>query len=249
MLIQVSPGRSLPAERRPGIGAIVIAIALIAVIAVAGVAAYTLIGTGSKSTSGTQSSTQTSTTTQSSTTTSVSSQTTLTTSTSSKTSSSGLKTYSGSFNYSNPIGPFGELTFSNNDTVKEYTSVEVASGSFEFSINSSIIDVGNGTGHGTLTVTTTGFCSGKTTVPYTFLIPDVASLGGNITIFFGSPTPGNFTVPLTCTATAPPGSSNGDTFPYLSDYPGEISVPSFPATVNQHLSGNISYWFSISPTD
>jgi hypothetical protein len=221
--------------RKPGIGAVV--------IAVAGVAAYSLIGTGSKSTSTSQSSTQTSTTT------SVSQLTTTTAATSSKTSSSELKTYTGTFNFSQPEGPFGELTFSNNDTVKEYTSVQVASGSFNFSINPANLNTGNGSGQGTLTVTTTGFCSGKTVVPYTFLIPDVATIGTNITIFMGNPSPGNFTVPLTCTATANSGSTNGNTFPFLSTYPNEISVASLPATVNQHLAGNISYWFSINPTD
>jgi hypothetical protein len=158
-------------------------------------------------------------------------------------------TYNGTFEFTNPAGPFGELTFSNNDTVKTYSSVQNGSGSFNFSINPSTYE-GTGSGQGTLTVTTTGFCSGQITLHYTFQIPDATNiLGGNITVFFGTPTPVNFTVPLTCTASPNPGSSNGDTFPFLSEYPGEISVPSVPVNVTENLSGGISYQFTIDPTN
>jgi len=217
--------------------------AIIVVLVVASAATYYLVIAHSSSTSLSKSSTQASTASSSTSRTSASS------STISTTGSSTLKTYSVTFNFSQPLGPFGELTYSNNDTVKTYSSVQVASGSFTFSINPANYS-GSGSGHGTMTVTTTGFCSGRTAFPYTFKIPDATNLlGGNITVFIGDPTPLNFTVPLTCTAAANPGSSNGNTFPFLSVYPNEISVAAVPVTVTQHLSGGITYSYTISPTN
>jgi hypothetical protein len=211
---------------------------------VASAATYYLVIARSSSTSLSKSSTQASTTSSSTSTTTHASSSTIST-----TGSSTLKTYSVTFNFSLPEGPFGELTFTNNDTVKTYNSVQVASGSFTFSINPANYS-GSGSGHGTMTVTTTGFCSGRTTFPYTFKIPDATNLlGGNITVFIGDPTPVNFTVPLTCTATAIPGSTNGNTFPFLSVYPNEISVAAVPVTVTQHLPGNINYSYTVSPTN
>jgi hypothetical protein len=218
--------------------------AIIVVLVVASAATYYLVVASSSSTSLSKSSVQASTTSSSTPRTTASSSTTSTT-----TGSSTLETYSATFNFSVPVGPFGELTFSNNDTVKTYNSVQVGSGSFTFSINPANYS-GSGSGQGTLTVTTTGFCSGSTTFPYTFDIPDATNiLGGNITVFIGDPAPVNFTVPLTCTATALPGSTNGNTFPFLSVYPNEISIAAVPVTVTQHLAGNISYSYTISPTN
>jgi hypothetical protein len=163
------------------------------------------------------------------------------------TAASGVKTYSGTFNYSNPLGPVGELVYTNG-TVKSFTSVQAAAGSFTFSINPSTY-TGSGSGRGTMTVTTTGFCSGRVTFPYTFQIPDATNiLGGNITVFIGTPTPANFTQKLTCTATPTAGSTNGDTFPFLAIYPNELNVASVPAAVTQHLAGNVNYQFTISQT-
>jgi hypothetical protein len=213
----------------------VIVAALIVVIAVASVAAYFLVSSSSPSTTSSKSSAKASTASSSTTATSTA-------------GSSTLETYSATFNFSLPEGPFGELTFSNNDTVRTYNSVQEGSGSFTFSLNPANYS-GSGSGHGVLTVTTTGFCSGRTSFPYTFKIPDATNiLGGNITVFIGDPVPVNFTVPLTCTATANPGSTNGNTFPFLSVYPNEITVAAIPAAVTEHLSGNISYSYSIVPT-
>jgi hypothetical protein len=214
-------------------------IALVVVLVVASVAVYYLVVVSSPSTTPPSKSTTSSST----------ARTAASSSAIATTGSSTLKTYSVTFNYSNPLGPVGELTFSNNDTVKSYRSVQTASGSFTFSINPANYS-GSGSGHGTMTVTTTGFCSGHTTFPYTFKIPDATNiLGGNITVFIGDPTPLNFTVPLTCTATALPASTNGNTFPFLSVYPNEISVATVPVTVTQHLSGNVSYSFTVTPTN
>lgn len=167
---------------------------------------------------------------------------------SSSTGSSGISTYSGVFNFSQPLGPGGERVLSNN-TVQSYSSTQVASGSFTFTINAKNYS-GSGSGHGTLTVTTRGFCSGKVSFPYTFLIPDATTiLGGNITVFFGNPNPGNATVPLTCTGPmAGVNTAINNPVPFLSVFPNEISVASVPITVNQHLTGNISYYFVITQT-
>jgi hypothetical protein len=243
--IQAASNSSLQARRRPGIAITVIVAAIIVVLVVASAATYYLVvARSSSSTSLSTSSAQASTASSS-----TSRTTHASSSTTSTTGSSNLKTYSATFNFSLPEGPVGELTFSNNDTVKEYTSVQVASGSFTFSINPANY-TGSGSGQGTMTVTTAGFCSGRTTLSYIFNIPDATNiLGGNITVFIGNPTPVNFTVPLTCTATALPGSTNGDTFPFLSVYPNEISFAAAPVTVTQHLAGNISYSYTITPTN
>jgi hypothetical protein len=215
----------------------VIVIALVVVLVVASVSVYFLVVASPAPTSASRSSTRTTTSAPGPT----------TRSTSSLTGSAGVKTYSGTFNYSNPEGPGGELVYSNG-TVKTYTSVQAASGSFTFSINPSTY-TGSGSGRGTLTVTTSGFCSGRVTLPYTFQIPDATNiLGGNITVFIGTPTPENFTQKLTCTATPTPGSTTGDTFPFLAIYPNEFNVAAVPVAVTQHLAGNVNYQFTINQT-
>ena len=164
----------------------------------------------------------------------------------SSSSGTGVTRYSGVFNYSVAIGPTGERVFENG-TFQTYNSVQKASGSFTFFI-STTNGSGTGSGSGTLTVTTSGFCLGSVTVPYTFEIPDATVLlGGNITIFFGTPTPASVMVPLSCS-----GPMNGvDTsinnpLTFLSVYPNEISSASVPVYVSEHLSGNISYAYSIA---
>jgi hypothetical protein len=220
---------------------IVIVVGLIIVLVVAGAAAYYFVTNPSPPTP-TSTGHSTTTTTTSAVHSSTASSSTTTT------GPSGLKTYSGTFNFSLPEGPFGEMTFTTNDTVLTYNSVQVGSGSFTFSINPANYS-GSGSGHGTLTVTTTGFCSGHVTFPYTFQIPDATTILGNLTVFVGTPTPANFTVPLTCRATPNSSSQNGETFPFLSTYPNELSVAAVPVVVTQHLSGNISYSFTINPTN
>jgi hypothetical protein len=221
---------------------IAIVIAIVVVVAVAAV--YLVTSGGSSATSSGPTTTQTSSRTSFGV-----GETTTTSTTSTTTAASGVKTYSATFNFTVPQGPFGELTFSNNDTVDTYTSVQVASGSFNFTLNPSTYS-GSGSGRGTITMTTTGFCSGRVTVPCTFQIPDATNiLGGNITIFVGIPSPANVTAALTCKATPNAGSATGNTTPFLAVYPNEISVASIPTTVSENLSGGISYHFTITPTN
>jgi hypothetical protein len=136
-----------------------------------------------------------------------------------------------------------------NGTVQSYNSVQFASGSFTFSV-AAFNRSGSGSGHGTLVVTTTGFCSGTTTVPYTFLIPDATTiLGGNLTVFLGTPTPSTFMVPLSCTGPmAGVNTATNNPAPFLSVYPNEITTASTPVTVTQHLPGNINYYYKIIQT-
>ena len=224
--------------------AIVIAVVI---ILIAGIAAgfYLVIGKAS-TTSSSVGSTKTSSSSSSS-----HSTTTSTIPTSTTTAASGVKTYSGTFQFINPLGPSGERTFSNNDTVQLYRSVQNGSGSFTFSTTSGGL-TGSGSGHGTLKVTTTGFCSGQTIFPYTFNITDATTLlGGNLTIFIGNPIPANFTVPLTCTGPTTGVSATGNTDPYLAIYPNELTlaVPVGPVTVTENLGGGISYTYTVTPTN
>jgi hypothetical protein len=174
-----------------------------------------------------------------------------TTSTSSTTAVSGLKTYSGTFQFTNPEGPSGERTFSNNDTVQTYSSLQNGSGSFTFSTSNGGLS-GSGSGHGILVVTTTGFCSGRTTLPYTFNITDATTeFAGNLTIFIGDPIPGNFTVPLTCTGPTTGVFATANTDPYLAIYPNELTVPvsTTPATITENLGSGITYTYTVTPTN
>jgi hypothetical protein len=230
---------------------IAIAIAVV-IILIVGIAAgfYLVIGKAS-TTSSSVGSTQTSSSSSSSHSTTTSTISTNTISTSTTTAASGAKTYSGTFQFINPAGPSGERTFSNNDTVQLYRSVQNGSGSFTFSTTSGGL-TGSGSGHGILTVATTGFCSGQTSFPYTFNITDATTeFAGNLTIFIGNPIPANFTVPLTCTGPTTGVSATGDTDPYLAIYPNELTlaIPVGPVTVTENLGGGISYTYTVTPTN
>jgi hypothetical protein len=226
---------------------IVIVIAVV-IILIAGIAAgfYLVIGKTSTTSSSTGS-TKTSSSSSSSHSTTAS-----TIPTSTTTAASGVKTYSGTFQFINPEGPSGERTFSNNDTVQLYSSVQNGSGSFTFSTTSGGL-TGSGSGHGILTVTTTGFCSGRTVLPYTFNITDATTeFAGNLTVFIGNPTPANFTVSLTCTGPTTTGVfATGNTDPYLAIYPNELTlaIPVAPVTVTENLGGGISYTYTVTPTN
>ncbi len=209
-------------ERRPGIAIALIVIIIVIVLVIASVGAYFALSS-SKASSTSISSTSSQATATTSTTTI---QGFDTTSFSSVTSSaSGMTYYSGTYNFSLPEGPSGVRSLPNG-SAQYYNSVQTASGVFNFSIAAGGLS-GSGSGHGTFTMSTSGFCTGSDTFPYTFPISDVTTfLGGNITIFFGNPVPGNYTVSLTCT-----GDMNGvstatnNPGPFLPVYPNEISVP------------------------
>ncbi|MGA2663655.1 MAG: hypothetical protein ABSF83_01750 [Nitrososphaerales archaeon] len=153
----------------------------------------------------------------------------LTTASSTKSGSSsgsaGLTYYAGSFNFSVPEGPSGVRSLSNG-SAQYYNSVQTASGTFTFFIAADNLS-GSGSGRGTYTMTTTGFCTGSETFPYTFSIPDATTaLAGNLTIFFSNPVPGNYSVSLTCTGDmAGVSTATNDPGPFLPVYPGEFTIP------------------------
>jgi hypothetical protein len=173
-------------------------------------------------------------------------QSTVSSSLTSSTGTSGIKTYSGNYNYTNPEGPGGERVFSNN-TVQTYSSLQFAVGSFTFSINPQNYS-GTGSGHGTMIVTTTGFCSGNVTVPYTFTIQATNLPGQNITISFSLPTPANATVPLVCTGPMNGVTQANNPVPFLAEYPGEVTTAIVPVTVYQNLGTRITYYVYFDQT-
>jgi hypothetical protein len=236
----------VPNGKRVGIAPLLIVAILVVVILIAGLGAYYFIaGSGGGGTS--LSLSEPSTSSLASTTPTSSS---LGTGTSTRTTSSGpsgISTYSGSYNFTTPLGPGGERVFSNN-TVQTYGSVQFAEGSFTFSLNAQNYS-GTGSGHGTMTVTTAGFCSGKVTVPYTFTIEATRLPGQNITLGFESPAPGNATVPLTCTgSTSGVNTSTNNPISFLPVYPNLITTATVPVTLSEHLSGGTSYYIYISQT-
>jgi hypothetical protein len=166
---------------------------------------------------------------------------------SSTTGTTGLTYYSGSFNYVIPTGPSGVRSLPNG-TAQYYNSTEAASGTFVFFIAANNFS-GSGTGQGTITVTTRGFCTGSETIPYTFIIPDATTvLSGNITVFFSGQKPVNYSVPLTCTGSMAGVSSANNPWPYLPEYPGEFTVPlaSLPASEVFHGTPSISFTWGYS---
>lgn len=244
--MQEKSSKYTPKGKRVGVAPLLIVAILVIVLVAGGGAYYFLVGSSAPGTSQLSSS-QSSTISHTSTTSATSAQTTGTATRISSTGPSGISTYSGTFNFTLALGPGGERVFSNN-TVQTYGSVQLASGSFTFSINPQNY-TGTGSGHGTMIVTTSGFCSGKVTVPYTFGIQATHLPGQNITLGFQSPTPGNATVSLTCT-----GPMNGvntatnNPISFLSVYPDLMTTATMPLTLSQHLSGGTSYWVSISQT-
>ena len=222
--------------RRTGASIVVVLLALIIVVVIAGAAVYVLfLPSGGAKTTGQQSTTR--------------SQSSKSATSTPSGGSQGFKTYSGTFSYSLPLGPSGDRE-GTNDTVESYSSTQVASGTFSFFINPANY-TGVGSGQGTLTVTTTGFCSGSVTVNYSFKITNANDLlNGNITVAFADPTPGSAMVPLTCTGDMTGvNTSTNNPITFLPVYPNLVSVHTVPATVSQQLTGNITYQYTITPTN
>jgi hypothetical protein len=210
---------------RPAITTILLVVVFVVVVAVAGVA-YVFVF-ASPSSPGAKTTTST---LRIGTTTSGAPTTTVTVG-SLSTGTTGLTYYSGSFNYNIPAGPSGVRSLPNG-TAQYYNSTEAASGTFTFFIAADNFS-GRGTGHGTITITTRGFCTGSQTIPYTFIVPDATTvLNGNLTVFFANPVPANYSVPLTCTGSMTGVSTANNPWSYLAEYPGEfsISLASLPAS-------------------
>jgi hypothetical protein len=214
----------LSVRYRTGVAPLVLAAVLVVVIVVAGVGAYVFVlsvpgNPGSKTT------------------------TTLYIGTTSTGAASGDQHYKGSFTYIVPLGPSG-INDSSGKPV-QWNSTQTATGSFTFSLNPTTY-LGSGVGTGSITVSTRGYCTGSTTVHYTFNMTVVHAPGENIEIGFDNPSPANVTVKLSCQGSTAGFYTANNPVPYLSVYPNLLYVPSLPTTKTQAPTGGISYTVSIT---
>lgn len=169
----------------------------------------------------------------------------VTTSTSASTALGSYQTYRGTFNYITPLGPLG-INYSNGK-LSQWNSTQTASGTFTFSINS-LTYTGNGTGQGSITVSTQGYCTGSVIVPYTFTITATDVPGENFIVAFNTPTPPTAMVPLTCEGSTEGFSTSNNPVTFVSVYPTGLSAAAFPTTESQPPKGGISYTVSVSPS-
>jgi hypothetical protein len=152
--------------------------------------------------------------------------------------------YKGNFTYVQPLGPFG-INDSSGKPV-EWNSTQSASGTFSFTIDPATY-IGSGTGHGSIIVTTQGYCTGSTTIPYSFNITAVHPPGSGFEIDFNPPSPPSVMVQLACQ-----GSTNGfdmgnNPIAFLSVYPNGLSPTTIPVTSSQPPTDGISYSVIIVP--
>ena len=167
-------------------------------------------------------------------------------SSSSGTPTNGVKTYKGTFTYIAPLGPFG-INDSSGKPV-EWNSTQTASGTFTFSVNP-LNYTGTGTGQGSITVSTQGYCSGSVTVPYTFTIQAVDIPGSEFEVAFNTPTPSSAMVQLTCQGPTTGFNTANNPVLFLSVYPNGLSITSVPTTFSQAPTAGISYSITITPTN
>jgi hypothetical protein len=210
--------------RRAGLAPLVLAAILIVVVVVAGVGAYVFVisvpgNPGSKTT------------------------TTLYIGTTSTGTTSGDQYYKGNFTYIVPLGPSG-INDSSGKPV-QWNSTQTAKGSFTFSLNPATY-IGSGEGIGSITVSTGGYCTGLTTVQYTFEITATHAPGENFEIGFDNPTPANVTVKLTCEGSTAGFYTANNPVAYLSVYPNLLYVPSIPTTQTQAPTEGISYTVTVT---
>jgi len=165
---------------------------------------------------------------------------------SSTTGTQSYQDFSGTYTYIVPLGPSGI----NDSTGKpiQWNSTQTATGSFTFSINPSTY-LGSGSGQGSITVSTRGYCTGSNTVQYTFGIePEDIPGTKNVSIAFNIPTPSTVMVQLSCQGSTVGFYTANNPVTYLSVYPNGLDLNSFPAKASMVLTGGISYTVSISET-
>jgi hypothetical protein len=214
--------------RRVGMAVMVMVVVLVVIVAAAGTVTYYLVVT-THTPSGTETTTHT-----------------LATITTGSASGQALESFSGDFHYFIPLGPFGIYT-SPSGEVTEWNSTQTAAGSFTFTVDPSTYE-GTGTGHGTITVATHGYCAGSSTVQYTFTILATWLPKENLTIAFEDPTPGNVTVSLACQGSTAGFNAVNNPIGFLSVYPDLLTMASTPANDTATLSGGITYSVSVEST-
>jgi hypothetical protein len=233
----------MKAKSRLGIAPLVIAVILVVVVAVAGIGVYVFVftgpGAGGSSTSTVTVGNASSVTNSHTSTVTIGS----TVSTGPAAGTQGYENYRGSYTYVTPLGPFG-INDSSGKPV-EWNSTQTATGSFTFSVNPATY-IGTGSGQGSITVTTHGYCTGTVTVPYTFTIQVAHPPGENFIISFNTPTPSTVMVQLTCVGSTNGFNTTNNPVAFLSVYPNGLSLASIPATSSQVPTAGISYSVSIT---
>jgi uncharacterized protein (UPF0333 family) len=221
-----------------------IVLVVVLVIVVAGVGTYVFVFSSSSG-SGPTTTTTTSHTLTISTPTSGATSTSSAASTETTSSVTGLQSYKGNFTYIVPLGPFG-INDSSGKPV-EWNSTQTASGTFTFSVNPSTY-LGSGSGQGSITVATRGYCTGSETVPYTFTVTATHPPGEDLEVAFDPPSPANVTVQLTCQGSTVGFNTANNPVTFLSVYPNLVTTASVPMTDSQVLTGGISYTVIIVAT-
>ena len=225
---------------RRAITTILLVVVVVVVVAVAGVAYVFVFATPSSPSAKTTTSTFTIGTATSNV------PTTTVTVGSSTTGTQSYEDFSGTYTFTIPLGPSGI----NDSTGKpiQWNSTQTAKGSFTFSINPSTY-LGSGSGQGSITVTTRGYCTGSSTVQYSFGIEAQHIPGtNNVTIDFNDPTPSTVMVQLACQGSTVGFYTANNPVTYLSVYPNLLDVNSFPANVSQAPTSAYSYTVSVSET-
>jgi len=226
-------------KQHRGIGIVTVVIVLVVVVAIAGLGTYVFVFAAPRS-PGTDTTTVTLGTTLS-----TGGTRTETESTHSATSGTQInQTYSGTFSYTVPLGPSGVNDSSGKPV--QWNSTQTASGSFKFSINP-VTYIGTGSGQGSITVNTQGYCTGSSTVQYTFTIEAInLPETQNVSIDFNLPDPSTVMVKLTCEGSTAGFYTANNPVTYLSVYPNGLDLNFFPAKVSQVLKGGISYSYDIT---
>lgn len=224
---------------RPGVATLAIVVILVVVVAVAGAGVYVFVLTGPS----TGSSTTPTVTIGNASSVTNGHTSTVTVGPSTSTGTQGYENYKGTFVYANPLGPFG-INDSSGKPV-EWNSTLSASGSFTFSINPATY-IGSGSGQGSITVATHGYCTGTATVQYTFSITVAHPPGENMIISFNTPAPSSVMVQLTCQGPTTGFNTANNPVTFLSVYPNGLSLASVPSTSSQTPTGGISYTVTVT---
>ena len=95
-------------------------------------------------------------------------------------------------------------------------------------------------------MTTIGYCTGTTTLPYTFAIQaaHIPNLT-NFTIVFNPPTPSTVSVQLSCQGSTKGFNTANNPVTFLSVYPNGEQFTSIPATDSKVLTGGTSYTVTV----
>ncbi len=207
------------------LGKSVVVLIVIAVVVVGGVGVYYFVTINSQ---GSIDSTQTS----------ITSSIPGTSSSSLSSSTAGGSMFQGTFKWSAPLGPSGARGIGN--TYSKYGSGLSASGSFSVTIDP-LLHAGTGTGQGSLTEVTTGYCSGTDQVAYTFAVNGGLNTNtGNLTLIFGNASPASSTVHLSCIDASGASYESSGSYDVFSVYPSVADVRPVAGTTSLSPGDNFT---------